>query len=61
MDANQDISVGVHLQQIAVERVKPKSAHGKRWIVLELQNFLWISHVDQTFFDEVKAECFILR
>lgn len=61
MHTDQDIAVRINFQQITVQRIEPQSAHRKRWIVLELQNFLRVSHVDQTLFDEVKAECLILR
>lgn len=59
--ADQDIAVGIHFQQIAVERVEPQAADGERGIVFELQDLLRIAHRHQTFLDEVEAQLFVLR
>lgn len=61
MNADQDVSVGIDLQQITVQGVKPKATDRKRRVVLELEDLLRVSHMDQTLFDEIEAECFILR
>jgi hypothetical protein len=39
MNANEDVSVGVDFEEVAIERVKPETANGECWVVLEEKNF----------------------
>jgi hypothetical protein len=38
MNANQDISIGVDLQEVSKVCIEPEAANGKAWIVVEQHN-----------------------
>lgn len=61
MHTNKNIAIGIHLQQIAIERVEPEATHWKCWIIFELQYLLRIAHRDQTLLYQVEAQLLILR
>lgn len=61
MHAHQNITICIDFQQITINRVEPEATHWKRWIVLELQNFLRVAHVNQTCLYQIESERFQLR
>jgi hypothetical protein len=54
MDANEDVSVGVDFEEVAIERVKPETANGECWVVLEEENF-WNDEREDEF--ELGEDC----
>lgn len=61
MNADQDVAVGIHFQQIPVESVEPQAAYWEGGIELELQDLLGVAHEDQALLDQVEAQLLILR
>lgn len=60
MNTDQNVTVGVHLQQVPVDRVKPEAAHRKRRIVFELIDLGRIAHLHQFGFDQIEAQRLVL-
>lgn len=44
MHTDQNVTIGIHLQEIAVQGVEPEATHRKCWIIVELQYLLGITH-----------------
>ena len=61
MDADEDVSVRVHLEQVAVDGVKPESTHGETGVVLKLKDLRGVAHGDETFLHEVEPQGLVLR
>lgn len=61
MDADQNVSISVHLQQVAIQSVIPQTTNGKRGIVLEIQDLLGIAHLHHPSLDQVEAQRLVLR
>ncbi len=56
MHAHQDIAVGVHLEQVAIQLVVPQTTHGERGVVDELLDFGGVAEQDELLDYEVEAE-----
>ena len=56
MDAGEDVSVGVDLEEVAVVHVEPESPRGERWVVLELEELLGVTERDEAVLQQPKAQ-----
>ena len=56
MDACEDVSVGVDLEEVAVVHVEPESPRGERWVVLELEELLGVTERDEAVLQQPKAQ-----
>ena len=56
MDADEDVSVGVDLEEVAVVHVEPESPRGERGVVLELEELLGVTERDEAFLQQSKAQ-----
>ena len=56
VDAGEDVSVGVDLEEVAVVHVEPESPRGERRVVLELEQLLWVSERDEPLLKQPEAQ-----
>ena len=56
MDTDENVSVGVDLEEVAVVHVEPESPRGERWVVLELEELLGVTERDEAFLQQSKAQ-----
>lgn len=56
MDTDENVSVGVDLEEVAVVHVEPESPRGERGVVLELEELLGVTERDEAFLQQSKAQ-----
>ena len=56
MAADEDVAVGVDLEEIPVERVEPQPADGEGGVVLELGQVVGVAQGDQALDQEFEAQ-----
>lgn len=61
MYTDENISIGVDLQQISIERIEPKAAHRERRIILELVNLFRVAHLHEARLHQIESQCLVLR
>lgn len=56
MDADEDVSVGVDLEEVAVVHVEPEPPRGEGGVVLKLEELLGVTERDETLLQQPKPQ-----